>query len=73
MGLLFSVLTLPYTPVGGVTALGKVLLRQAQDQLYGQAAVRRQLEELDEAVAAGRISADDREREQQTILDRLNG
>jgi hypothetical protein len=73
MGLLFSILTLPYAPVRGVTALARVLLREGQNQLYGQPSIRRRLEELDEAVAAGRISPDERAREEQALLDRLAG
>jgi hypothetical protein len=69
--ILLSVLTFPYAPVRGVTALAKVLLRQAENELYGQANIRRQLEELDEAVAAGRVSEAERAQAQQAILDRL--
>jgi Gas vesicle protein G len=71
--ILFSILTLPYAPVRGVTALAKVLLREAENELYGQASIRRQLEELDEAVAAGRMSPDERAQAEQAILDRLMG
>ena len=71
MGLLLSILTLPYAPVRGLTAVAKVLLRDAENELYGQASIRRQLEDLDEAVAAGRISAADKARAEQAIVDRL--
>jgi hypothetical protein len=69
--IMFSFVTFPYAPVRGVTALARVLLRQAENELYGQASIRRQLEELDEAAAAGRISAAERAQAQQAILDRL--
>jgi Gas vesicle protein G len=71
--ILFSILTFPYAPVRGMTALAKVLLREAENELYGQASIRRQLEELDEAVAAGRMSPDERAQAEQAILDRLMG
>lgn len=71
MGLLFSLLTLPYAPVRGVTAVASLLLRNGEERLYGQASIRRELEELDEAVAAGRISAQDRAEAEQAIVDRL--
>jgi hypothetical protein len=71
MGFIFTVLTLPYAPVRGVTALARVLQRDAQNQLYSHAGVRRQLEELDAAVADGRISQDERAQQEQVILDRL--
>jgi hypothetical protein len=71
MGILSSVFTFPYAPVRGVTAVAKLLLRNGEDRLYGQAGIRRELEELDEAVAAGRISAQERAEAEQAILDRL--
>jgi hypothetical protein len=71
MGLLVSILTLPYAPVRGLTAVAEMLLRDAENRLYGHASIRRQLEDLDEAVAAGRISAADRAQAEQAILGRL--
>jgi Gas vesicle protein G len=71
MGLLSSLLTLPFAPVRGVTAIARLLVHNGEEQLYGQASIRRELEELDEAVAAGRISAQDRAQAEQAILDRL--
>lgn len=73
MEILSSILTFPYAPVRGLTALATVLLREAENQMYGQASIRRQLEELDEAVAAGRMSAQERAQAEQAILDRLMG
>jgi hypothetical protein len=71
MGLFSSILTFPYAPVRGVTAVARLLLRNGEERLYGQAGIRRELEELDEAVAAGRISAQERAEAEQAILDRL--
>jgi len=72
-GLLATILTLPYAPVRVATSLAKVLHREAERELYGSASVRRQLEELDEARAAGAISEAEYERAQQAVLDRLTG
>lgn len=70
-GLLASILTFPYAPVRMVTSLAKVLHREAERELYGSASVRRQLEELDEALASGAMSEAEYDRAQQAILDRL--
>lgn len=73
MGLLFSILTLPYAPVRAVTAVTKVLKWQAESELHGSASLRRQLEGLDEAAAAGEISEADRSQAEEVIVDRLLG
>jgi len=70
-GLVSCILTLPLAPVRFVVALAEVLQREAERELYGPAAVRRQLEELDEALATGAISDDEHERSQQAVTDRL--
>ncbi|MDG6107115.1 gas vesicle protein GvpG [Dactylosporangium aurantiacum] len=71
MGLLLNILTLPYAPVRAVTAIAEVLLEQAEQELYSPQGVRRQLEALDEAVARGELSEDDRHTAEQEILDRV--
>ncbi|HEX7744838.1 MAG TPA: gas vesicle protein GvpG [Micromonosporaceae bacterium] len=72
-GLLASILTFPYAPVRVVTSLAKVLHREAERELYGSASIRRQLEELDAAFAAGAMSEAEYEQAQQAVLDRLAG
>lgn len=69
--MLIALLTLPLAPVRGVTALARVLRDQAERELYDPASVRRQLEELESAAAAGQLSADEYAEAQQEILDRL--
>ena len=70
-GLISSILTLPLAPFRALTAVAKVLQREAEKELYGPAAVRRQLEELDDAHATGAISDDEHEQAQQAVTDRL--
>jgi hypothetical protein len=70
-GLLTSILMFPYAPVRVVTSLAKVLHREADRELYGAASIRRQLEELDVALATGALSQSEYEEAQQAILDRL--
>lgn len=71
MGLLVTILTLPFAPVRAVTAVAEVLLEQAEQELYSPQGVRRQLESLDEAVARGELTDDERRAAEQDILDRV--
>ncbi|SCE74823.1 Gas vesicle protein G [Micromonospora viridifaciens] len=71
MDILWSLLTLPYAPVRGLTAVVKVIARQAESQQHDPVHVRRELEELDRAAAAGEITPEERERGEQQVLDRL--
>jgi Gas vesicle protein G len=70
-GIVTYVVTFPYAPVRIVTSLAKVLLREAEQELYGSASIRRQLEDLDEALESGALSQEEYEQAQQAILDRL--
>jgi hypothetical protein len=69
--ILWALLTLPYAPVRGLTAVVKVIAREAESQQYNPVNVRRELEELDRAAAAGEITPEERDRGQQRVLDRL--
>ncbi|WP_082159331.1 gas vesicle protein GvpG [Micromonospora sp. HK10] len=71
MELLWALLTLPYAPVRGLTAVVKVIAREAESQQHSPVNVRRELEELDRAAAAGDITPEERDRGQQQVLDRL--
>ncbi|WP_262282804.1 gas vesicle protein GvpG [Micromonospora sp. MA102] len=73
MDILWTLLTLPYAPVRGLTALVKVVAREAESQQHNPVNIRRELEELDEAAAAGDITPEERDRGQQQVLDRLTG
>ncbi|MBM7491236.1 gas vesicle protein GvpG [Micromonospora luteifusca] len=73
MDILFGLLTLPYAPVRGLTAVVKVIAREAEAQRYNPANIRRELEELDAAAAAGDITSQERDLRQQQVLDRLTG
>jgi hypothetical protein len=70
-GIITSALTFPYASVRIVTSLAKVLHREAERELYGSASVRRQLEELDDALDAGALSEEEYEQAQQAIINRL--
>ncbi|MFC4090766.1 gas vesicle protein GvpG [Micromonospora sp. GCM10011541] len=71
MDILWSLLTLPYAPVRGLTSVVKVIAREAEARQYDPVNIRRELEELDRAAAAGDITPEERDRGQQEVLDRL--
>ncbi|TNH22833.1 gas vesicle protein G [Micromonospora orduensis] len=73
MDLLWALLTLPYAPVRGLTAVVGVVAREAEARQRNPVNVRRELEELDAAVAAGELSAEERDRAEQRVLGRLTG
>lgn len=72
MGLLTGLLGLPLAPVRGVLALGELIRRRVDEELYNPASIRRELEALEQARAAGEISAEEEAEAQQRVLDRLN-
>lgn len=71
MDLFTLILGLPFAPVRGVVALAEVLRREAERELYDPSRLRRQVEEVEAAVAAGELSAEEGERMQQEIVGRL--
>jgi hypothetical protein len=71
MGLLSSIFLLPLAPVRGVIWLGEVIQDQVEQQLHDPATIRRELEEIDQAAAAGRLSEEERKQAQQAVLDRM--
>jgi Gas vesicle protein G len=62
---------LPLMPLRGVVQLGEVLHEHAEQQLHDPASVRRQLEQAEQAHAAGEISAEDLARVQAQAVERL--
>ena len=73
MGLLSFIVTLPLQPVKGVISLAELIQRQVVEEMHNPAAIRRALEELDEARAAGKITAEEEEQAQQALIDRMTG
>ncbi|MFJ2084146.1 gas vesicle protein GvpG [Micromonospora chokoriensis] len=73
MDLLWALLTLPYAPVRGLTAVVGVVAREAEARQRNPVNVRRELEELDAAAAAGHLTPEERDRAEQRVLDRLTG
>lgn len=73
MGLVSFIVTLPLAPVRGVISLAELIQRQVEDELHSPASARRALEELEDARAAGEISAEEEKQAQQAVLDRMTG
>lgn len=75
MGLLTSILSLPLAPVlmpvRGVLWIGEVIQDQVEQQLHDPVILRRELEEIDRAAAAGELSAQEAEQAQQAVLERM--
>lgn len=65
MGLLTAV---PTAPFRGLFRLAEIIHEQADRELHDPAAVRRRLEDLEEAREAGQISEEDEAEAQQEIL-----
>lgn len=67
--LLWLIFGLPLAPVRGVVALAEVLLERAEEELRLQA--RRELEELEDKVAAGELSEEEANEAAEQITERL--
>ncbi|WP_174185234.1 gas vesicle protein GvpG [Nocardia barduliensis] len=73
MGLLSTILTLPVAPVRGVIWLGELIQDQVEQKMHDPATMRRELEEIEAAAAAGQLSEEERKQAQQAVLDRMTG
>ena len=73
MGLLSFIVTLPLQPVKGVISLAELIQKQVEEEMHNPAAIRRALEELEEARARGDITAEEEEQAQQALIDRMTG
>ncbi|MEU2253764.1 gas vesicle protein GvpG [Nocardia xishanensis] len=71
MGLLSAIFTLPLAPVRGVIWLGEIIQDEVERKLHDPATIRRELEAIDEAAAAGQLTEEERVQAQQAVLDRM--
>ncbi|QNP74385.1 gas vesicle protein GvpG [Streptomyces roseirectus] len=71
MGLLSEVLLLPFAPVrGSAWVIGQVL-REAERIYYDPAAIRAELARLEQLLTDGEITAEEFDRAEDELLDRL--
>jgi hypothetical protein len=73
MNLLTLLFRLPFLPLQGLIQLGELIGEQAERELHDPAAVRRQLEEAEEARASGEVSERDAARMEREAVGRLVG
>jgi hypothetical protein len=71
VGIVKGLLTLPFAPVRGVVWIGERLAEQAENELFDEQAIRRQLSELQMALDMEAISEDEYAREEYACLERL--
>jgi gas vesicle protein GvpG len=71
MGLITGLVTLPLAPVRGVAWITEKLAEEAENELYDEGRITRELAELDEAYERGEISDDLYESYADELLDRL--
>ncbi|MET8952493.1 gas vesicle protein GvpG [Streptomyces sp. NPDC004393] len=71
MGLIGEVLLLPFAPVRGSFWAVRQVLTEAERQYYDPAAVRAELARLEERLESGEIDAQEFDRLEDQLLDRL--
>jgi hypothetical protein len=72
MGLISSIVTLPLAPIKGAIRLGEAIRDQAEQKTFHDpATIRRALERIDEAAAAGELSEGEKTAAQQQVFRRM--
>ncbi|MBA4861916.1 gas vesicle protein GvpG [Streptomyces sp. PSKA54] len=71
MGLLSEILLLPVAPVRGSLKVVRRVLDEAEREYYDPAAIRVELARLEQKLEAGEIDADEFDRLEDELLDRL--
>jgi hypothetical protein len=71
MDIITTVIGLPFAPVQLVLAVARVLQDQAEQEMYSPAAVRRELEEIEQAQASDELPEEEAEEAKESVLSRL--
>jgi hypothetical protein len=71
VGLITGLLTLPLAPVRGTIWLADQLAQAAENELYDEGRIRRELIELEMMEADGLVDAEERRMREDELLDRL--
>jgi hypothetical protein len=69
VGLFTAILTLPLAPIRGVVSLAELIQRRVDQEMNNPAAMRKQLEDLEEARERGEISREEEDRVQKEIIE----
>lgn len=72
MGLITSILTFPLAPVRGTAWVLDQVVLAAEREYYDPARVRSELAELEQDLISGRIGAEEFDRREDILLDRLD-
>lgn len=73
MGLFTGLLTLPLAPVRGVVWIAEQLHERADTQMNDPGVIRQKIDDLDRAHERGEISEEERDEQQEELLERLIG
>jgi hypothetical protein len=71
MGLISGLLLLPLAPVRGTAWVAERVLEQAEAEFYDEGAIHAQLLEIEAAREAGTIDADEADRAEDILVERL--
>lgn len=71
MGLLTGILTLPLAPLRGTVAIAEQIRQQAEEAYYDPAAIRRELEQVDQLRADGEITEDEATAWEDQLIERM--
>jgi hypothetical protein len=71
MGLITGILTFPFAPVRGVVAVGELIQRQAEEELYSPASIRARLEEIEDQRQQDRITDEEADQAEQAVLAQI--
>ena len=71
MGLFSELLLLPLAPVRGVAWVGEQIEQEVDRRLHDPAVVRAQIDDVDAAYARGEIDEQERDEQQDVLLQRL--
>jgi hypothetical protein len=71
MGLISTILTLPFAPVRGLMAIAEIVREEIELELQSPTAIQHDLEETERARAAGEISEEEEAATEQQVLNRL--
>ncbi|WP_030452767.1 gas vesicle protein GvpG [Herbidospora cretacea] len=71
MGLFTSILELPLAPVKGVIRLGELLRDEAERKMRDPTVARRELEQIEEAQAAGELTEEEASEAMNAVLQRM--
>jgi hypothetical protein len=71
VGLISGILTLPLAPLRGTVWVAEQVLEQAERDFYDERAIHDQLLEIDAAREAGTLDAEEAERAEDVLVERM--